>query len=156
MYEASKPYYTFKTMTKLTQYDKLTPVLEHCAVWSLTGLSPHSHLVAGDLAALLAQQCLPGGLLSLRLSETVINLLGVSGEIRQWGLLIPQFVGEKGWYRLYNRELSMEPFNLEVVTLQSGALSALRCVFMARPAESHCIITTSRWKGLKPINHCSQ
>ena len=35
----------------------------------------------------------------------------------------------------------MEPFNLEVVTLQSGALSALRCVFMARPAESHCIIT---------------
>ena len=32
----------------------------------------------------------------------------------------------------------MESFNLEVVTLQSGALSALRCVFMARPAESHC------------------
>ena len=62
----------------------------------LTGLSPHSHLVAGDLAALLAQQSLPGGLLSLRLSETVINLLGLSGEILQWGLLIPQFVGEKG------------------------------------------------------------
>ena len=33
----------------------------------------------------------------------------------------------------------MEPFNLEVVTLQSGALSALRCVFMARPAETHSL-----------------